>query len=90
MKNSPELIKFIEQLSELFWFVPENKKLGISIEVVVETVLNYGNEKDVKMLFELIGLNETAKIFRHQISLKRNNYFPQTRNYFSLYFNKYA
>jgi hypothetical protein len=90
MKKPNGIEQFIKERCTLFWHIPEEKKADISIEFLVETILNYGDEKDVKGLIELIGLNETARIFRKQTSQKRINYFPQVVNYFTLYFNQYA
>jgi hypothetical protein len=90
MKHSKEIDKFIQERSTLFWYIPEEKKTSISLEFLVETILNYGDEKDVKRLFNLVGLKEAARIFRKQISGQRVNYFPQVVHYFTLYFNKYA
>jgi len=52
VKNNLEFERFIKERSELFWYTPENKKSDLSREVIVETILNYGDEKDVKRLFE--------------------------------------
>lgn len=90
MKHSKEIDKFIQDRSTLFWYIPEEKKTSISLEFLVETILNYGDEKDVKRLFDLVGLKEAARIFREQINGQRVNYFPQVVHYFTLYFNKYA
>lgn len=88
--NSPELKAFIRENSRLFWWTPEQDKENIRIDSVVETILNYGNEKSVKKLFELIGLQQVADIFYRQISGSRTNYFPQVINFFNLYFQKHA
>jgi hypothetical protein len=90
MQEQKEIQKFIRERSSLFWYIQEEKKTEISIDFLVEMILNYGDEKDVKRLFELFGINETARIFRHQISQNRVNYFPQVVNYFTLYFNQHA
>ncbi len=88
--NSPEIKKFIAENSSLFWYIPEDKKQDISHEVLVEFILNYGDEKSVKKLFDLLGIDYVAKIFREQTNRKRVNYFPQVTNFFNLYFDKYA
>ena len=88
--NSPEVKAFIRENSVLFWYIPEDKKEDISEEVLVEFILNYGDEKSVKKLFELLGIKRIAQIFYEQTNRTRVNYFPQVVNYFKLYFDKYA
>jgi len=62
----------------------------LSDESIVEHTLNYGNWKDVQELFSILGIKKTAKIFREQTSGWRTNYDKKIKNYFRLYFNKYA
>jgi len=91
--NSPEIKDFIRQNSHLFWFMPEDRKEEVSIDFLVETVLNYGSKDAVLKLFDLIGLNKVAEIFNRSTALstrKRGNYHEITINYFSLLFKKYA
>lgn len=88
--NTPEIKQFIKENSSLFWYIPEEKKQDISHEVLVEFILNYGNQKSVKKLFKLLGIRRVAEIFRKQTNRKRVNYFPSVINFFNLYFNKYA
>lgn len=85
-----ELRELIKENSSLFWYIPEQEKENISPELLVETVLNYGNEKSVRRLFDLMGINEVADIFYKHISGKRVNYFPQVVNFFNLYFQRHA
>jgi hypothetical protein len=89
--NSPEIKEFIKEHGYLFWYTPEDKKEDISQEFLVETILNFGNEHDVKHLFDLIGIKQVAGIFYKQTrDRKRINYFPQVVNFFNLYFKKNA
>jgi hypothetical protein len=85
-----ELRELINENSRLFWYIPEQEKENISPELLVETVLNYGDEKSVRRLFNLMGINEVADIFHKHISGKRVNYFPQVVNFFNLYFQRHA
>jgi len=62
----------------------------LSLAVVLENTLNYGNWDDVKEVFRLIGLKKAAGIFKKQTTRKRVNYRPEIANYFKLYFKKYA
>lgn len=88
--NSQEIKAFIRENASLFWYTPEDKKEEISHEFLVETILNFGDEKSVKKLFDLLGLEYVAEIFYKQTNRQRVNYFPQVVNYFSLYFDKYV
>ncbi len=82
--------KFAKQKSSLFWDIIDFDAL--SKEAIVERILNYGDMDDVKKLISIIGIGEVARIFGEQTSEKRMrcNYDPMIKNYFRLYFNKYA
>ena len=88
--NSPEIKEFIRENSSLFWWIKEEEKENISTEFLVETILNYGDEKNIKKLFELVGIDRVASIFYKQIAKRRMNYRPRTINFFRLYFNRNA
>jgi hypothetical protein len=91
--NSPEVKEFIRRHSNLFWYTPQDKKEEISGEFLVETILNYGDMNAIIQLFNIIGINEVAKIFFSSISLsnrRKGNYHELTINYFTLVFKKYA
>ncbi len=67
------------------------KKLNtLSEAAIVEAVLNFGDWVDVQKMIKILGLRKTAKIFRAKARQKRSNYRPEIKNYFQLYFNKYA
>jgi len=55
------LKSIIQQQKHLFWWVPENKLAHLSIDAVVEAVLNNGNEKAVRHLFDILGVETTKK-----------------------------
>jgi hypothetical protein len=91
--NSPEIKKYIREHSNLFWYIPEDKKEEISTEFLVETILNYGDKDEVIQLFDLMGINKVAHLFFDSINLsdrRKGNYHEITVNYFTLVFNKYA
>ena len=90
MAHNSEINQFIQENSSLFWWIKPEEKMDISINALVEAVLNYGNEKSVKKLFDLIGLQTVANIFHRQISGKRPNYHQRTKHFFQLYFKKHA
>ncbi len=92
-ENSPEIKQFIRDYSYLFWYTPEKVKENISNEFLVETILNYGDLKAIKRLFNIIGVKHVAEIFFNSINIsprRRGNYFDLTLNYFTLYFNKHV
>ena len=91
--NSPEIKAFIRENKTLFWYTPEDKKEEISLEFLVETILNYGDLKSVKKLMELIGIKKVAEIFFYSINLsdrRKGNFHDLTINYFTLLFTRYA
>ncbi len=88
--NNNDIKNFIIDHKNLFWWIKEESIENISLGLLVETILNYGNERDVKQLFNLVGIKKVADIFNDQISKKRMNYSQRTVNFFKLYFNKYA
>ncbi|MEO8230762.1 MAG: hypothetical protein ABI638_00650 [Ignavibacteriota bacterium] len=89
-EHSPELKKFIKEHSYLWWWVPEDKKEFLSLDSIVEAILNYGYVKDIKKLFELVGIENVSEIFFKHIAGKRPNYSKKTINYFNIYFQKHA
>lgn len=91
--NSPEIKAFIRENSHLFWYTPEDKKEEISIEFLVETILNYGDINAVKKMFVLLGIKKVAKIYYDSINIssrRKNNFHELTANYFDLLFKRYA
>jgi hypothetical protein len=91
--NSPEIKQYIRQYSSLFWYIPENKKDEISPELLVETILNYGDMEATRQLFNLLGIKKVAKLFFDSIATsnrRKGNYQELTINYFSLVFRKYV
>jgi hypothetical protein len=82
------LQSFIKKRSYLFWYIKDLHQ--VSEEFVIEQVLNYGDFKDVKLLFKILEINNVANIFNKQIRKKRCNYRPEIKNYFKLYFKQYA
>lgn len=84
---------FIEKRSHLVWYVSKKNLGKLNEESIVEHVLNYGNWDDVQELIKILGLPVTARIFREKSlpdKFGRQNYRPEIKHYFQLYFNKYA
>jgi NAD-dependent oxidoreductase involved in siderophore biosynthesis len=67
---------------------PGQKKKDISVDILVEYVLNYGDYDSCKLLFDTLGTQYVAKIFYNHIKSdrKRLNYFPEILKFFSSYF----
>lgn len=90
IEHNEEIKRFIREHSSLFWYVKDDAKEKISLEFLVETILNYGGLEDIKQLFELIGIDKSAEIFFKQVNRTRCNYFPQVKNFFTIYFNRHV
>ena len=73
---------------QLFWYVNKSDLLKISDSVLVEFLLNYGSMQSVEQLFSVMGVENVASVFSKSIKGKRNNYFPQVKHFFDLYFKK--
>ena len=93
MENSPELKALIRKNAHLFWYSKDSEKENLPLSVVVEFFLNYADEDSVKELFKIVGLKEVKAVFLKQLGTSEraaNNYTALARNYFKLYFAKYA
>lgn len=93
MQNLPELKALIRKNAHLFWYTKDTEKENLPLPIVVEFFLNYALQEDVKALFKIVGIKNVADIFNAQIALSEraaNNYLEINRNFFQLYFNKYA
>ncbi len=80
--------EFIKNRSYLAWYVKDLDNLSES--AIVEAVLNDGTWNDVQELINILGIKKVAEIFREKSVMKRSNYRPEIKNYFTLYFNRYA
>ena len=88
LQNSMSIKNFVP--CRPYLVLSTNNCYALSEDAVLESVFNYGYFKDAQMLFSLLGIKKTARIFKEQIRRKRVNYSPKIRNYFTLYFKKYA
>lgn len=78
----------IKEKPYLIWYTKNYD--GLNDEAVVEAVLNYGDWDDVKKLIHILGIKKVAAIFKEHAMRPRCNYRPEIKNYFLLYFGKYA
>lgn len=82
------LKEFIHKRPYFFWYIKNPKNL--SRAAAVEGVLNYGDFDDVKKIISILGIKTIAEIFKKQSKQRRVNYSPKIKNYFELYFRRYA
>lgn len=82
------ITSFIKNRPHLVWHTKDYDAL--SKEAIVEAVLNYGDFDDVLEMFDILGIENTAEIFKKESSKERSNYRPEIKNYFDLYFKKHA
>lgn len=80
--------QFIQKNKQFWWYVKDPSKLDES--AVVEGVIKYGDMKEIRQLIEILGPQNTARIFAKQAAGKRTNYDAKTINYFKQYFKQYA
>ncbi len=80
--NTSEIKELIEEYKTLFWYIPENQKENISNELLIETILNYGDMNAVQKLFPVMGVKNVARIFGGLQGRKVLNYYPEIYNLF--------
>jgi hypothetical protein len=61
-----------------------------SPELIVESILNYGDWNDFLFIKDLFGIKNLSQIFENISKKRRVNLRPQTINYFKMFFSKYA
>lgn len=83
-----KIVNFLKKRPYIIWFVYDYK--NISLESFVENTLNNGNFKDIKEMFNILDIKNTSLIFNKISIKKRSNIKPEIKNYFKLYFDKYA
>jgi hypothetical protein len=93
MENSPALKALIRKNAHLFWYSKDSEKENLPLPVVLEFFINYADKESIKELFEIVGIKNAAKVFFEQLNLSErssSNYENLAKNYFTLYFHKYA
>jgi len=88
--RTQELKDFINEHPAFFWYSPGDKGETVSDELLVESVLNYGTMEEIRNFFNIMGLQNAATVFKNMKGRKKLNIYPEIRNYFKLYFNRYA
>jgi len=72
----------------LWWDTDDLTRL--SLDSIVEGILARGDWPDFLEAVDELGLDQVREIFLRQINRQRNNYRPQTRNLFQIYFERHA
>jgi hypothetical protein len=93
VENPQELKDLIRKNAALFWYIKDEDKESLPLPVVVEFFLNYASLEDVKELFRIVGIKKVAEVYHTIISTSErvaNNILAINRNYFDLFFRKYA
>lgn len=90
-KNTDSLLKpFIGKHKDLFWSVSDKDKENLSAAAVLETVLNYAELPVISELFEILSVEEAARLFRTFDGRRKGNIYPEIYHFFSKYFEKHA
>jgi hypothetical protein len=82
--------EFLDKHKDLFWHFNKTQLEDLSDDILVEYILNYGDEKAVKELIDLLGIHQVAAIFFRNTKGKRINYLPEVQNFFYHYFLRNA
>lgn len=82
-----EIHNFISKNPALFWSVNKDKLHNISLEAVLEAVLNNASLKDCLKIIKLIGYKKSLEILQNTPQRKQGNYYPEIFNFFKLYLN---
>ncbi len=84
------LAAFIRKHKDLFWSVPDKDKEHLSTAAVLETIINYAELPAIRELFEILTIEEAARIFRTFEGRRKGNIYPEFYHFFSKYFDRYA
>lgn len=88
--NTPDIQKYIHEHGSLFWYIPTAKKVVISHELLIETIMNYGTMDDIRQMFRIVGIERVAVVFHGLEGRKKLNYQPEIYNFLSLILKSYA
>ncbi|MBW7867493.1 MAG: hypothetical protein H3C31_04110 [Brumimicrobium sp.] len=91
METSEKIHDFLIRNRDLFWHFDKSKLDTLPLDVIVEYILNYGSQDDVKELISIFGIKKVSEtFFKNTKGRQRTNYFPEVSNFFTLYFNRNA
>lgn len=86
--NITPLRQLIKEKPYLIWYTQSHDQLDL--EPIAEAIYNYGDWEDVKLLHQTLSVPTAAKVFYKLASAKRSNLHKLARNYFTLYYQRYA
>lgn len=72
----------------LIWYTKSYDDLDI--RSIAEAIYNYGSWEDLELLHQTITIPEAAKVFDELASARRCNLHKMVKNYFTLYYDRYA
>ena len=78
----------IKKKPYLVWYTKNYDNL--SIKSIASSIINYGDWDDFQELKKIIGIKQLHDIFENIASRQRSDIKPKTKNYFNMYFAKYA
>ena len=78
----------IRQKPYLIWYTKGYDKLDM--RSIAEAIYNYGDWEDLLLLHQTVSTPEAAKVFHELASAKRCNLHSMVKNYFTLYYDRYA
>ena len=84
------LEKFILKHESLFWYTPAKELRNISNELLLETILNYGDLKTILECFKIMGVKKAKLVFNSITGRKKGNLYPEIYHLFSEYFKQVA
>lgn len=87
-KNLIKARNYLKLKPYLVWSTKNHEVL--SPELIVESILNYGDWNDFLFINDLFGIKNLSQIFENISKKRRVNLRPQTINYFKMFFSKYA
>lgn len=87
-KNLIKARNYLKLKPYLVWSTKNHEVL--SPELIVESILNYGDWNDFLFIKDLFGIKNLSQIFENISKKRRVNLRPQTINYFKMFFSKYA
>ena len=83
-----QIQNIIRQKPYLMWYTHNYD--GLSTECVFESVIKYGEWQDFVDFTNILGIEQTSVLFDNIKTKKRADLTPQTTNFFTKYFEKYA
>jgi hypothetical protein len=82
------LRQLIREKPYLIWYTKGYDQLDV--HAIAEAIYNFGDWEDLQLLHQTISIPEAAKIFDKLASAKRCNLHAMVKNYFTLYYDRYA